>query len=172
MNLEKLNGWQRLWVLSSVIWLFYIIAYSANEFPIIDDTKITNYPIVSMLSHKTNVIMSKRSKVSIKLPTNPPTNPPANPPTIEDIFEERNKNIKENNIYLLPNGLSLEIPIGTSPGDMQFVIDDYTKVYNKVLFSMRIKYIMKLTIVWIISSVAAYLLGVSCNWVYRGFLKT
>lgn len=146
MQIKKLNGWQRLWVLSSVIWLITVLFIAVSTYPTKQNTFIGDDEVMKNLSDKTIKILAKPGGVVGKY-----------------------SNIRS--VETLPNGLEFSVASGMSQADIDYVRNDYTNVDNKIVNKKRISFIWQMAMFWIAPCIVIYVIGLSLNWVYRGFKK-
>ena len=147
MHIKKLNGWQRLWILASVIWLITVLFIAVSTYPTKQNTFIGNDEVIKDLSDKTIKILAKPVGVIGKY-----------------------SNIRS--VETLPNWLEFSVASGTSQSDIDYVRNDYTNVDNKIINKKRIRFVWQMAIFWIVPCIVIYALGLSFNWVYRGFKIT
>ena len=66
MRLNNLNGWQRLWLLASIIYLVLVAFIAVEDFPSPGEIYISDEEIIKKLSTKTLEIIAKADKSSPK----------------------------------------------------------------------------------------------------------
>ncbi len=149
MQIKKLNGWQRLWILTSLIYLAVVVFVAAVDFPSPWKTEIAQGEILENLSTKTLLLMRSAGK-----------------------FADENGRIDPENVITIkfPNKTVI-VPPDTKQSDLDYVNKDYCNTVIKLTNKKRISFIGTMVAVWLIPCVAVYALGLSIHWVYRGFRK-
>jgi hypothetical protein len=141
MQIKSLNGWQRLWILTSLIYLAFIVFVAVVDFPSPGKTYISDDEIIKNLSTKTLEIRSEGDKSSPKWNVD------------------------------LNNGYKVNVPVNTIEADLEYIAKDYNDSIHKIATGKRVPFIGKMIFVWLIPCFAIYALGISFHWVYRGFKK-
>lgn len=159
MRLEKLNGWQRLWVLASLIYLVAVVFVAIIDFPTPWKSYISDEEITKKLSIKTLQLIAKTDDW-IEVPVNQKG----------DIFgkEVTAEQLQPITIQF-PNGKKLLVSTGTKQADLDYINKDYCNAVISLTNKERIHFIVTILLAWIVPCIAVYMLGVSVNWVYRGF---
>ena len=172
--MKKLNGWQRLWIIFSVIYGSAVVVFSIIGFP--DGLNYEHqrlYDSINAVSkYDETYKLLKKAGFSEK--------------EIEDHVSEGNK-LEEHN---LPGGYELETPQDirrkyySDLSDNEILAklrekyqekvnfnkidDEYIKNMN-ILKKERIRYIGLAFLTWLLPLIAIYLFGLSINWVIKGF---
>jgi hypothetical protein len=141
MQIKNLNGWQRLWVLTSLIYLAFVIFIAVVDFPSSKKGIVWDDEIIKNLSAKTLEIIAKADKSSQKWNVD------------------------------LNNGYKVNVPVNTTEADLEYIAKDYNESIRKITNSKRMPFIGTMMFVWLIPCLAVYVLGLSLYWVYRGFRK-
>ena len=141
MQIKKLNGWWRLWILSSLIYLGFVIFIAVVDFPSPGNIYISDDEIIKNLSARTMEIRTKGDKSSPKWNVD------------------------------LNNGYKVNVPVNTIDSDLEYIAKDYNDSIHKIADGKRVPFIGKMIFVWLIPCIAVYALGLSLRWVCRGFRK-
>jgi len=142
MQIKSLNGWQRLWVLTSLIYLIFVIFVAVVDFPSPGKTYISDDEVIKKLSTKTLEILTKGDNSSPKWNVD------------------------------LNNGYKINVPVNTIEADLEYIAKDYNDSIHKISESKRVSFIGTMMLVWLIPCLAVYIFGLSLRWVYKGFRKT
>lgn len=155
MRLNNLNGWQRLWALTSIIYLIFVVSISVVDFPSPENMWIADDEVLKNLSTKTLELLVK--------PKNTIVDPWDKRP---DVFDQINPDIV---VKILSR--SLTIPANTKQTDIDYIRKDCNNAVSKIVNQKRIYFVGKMITIWIIPCLLVYALGLSFLWVYRGFRK-
>ena len=170
MTFVNLNGWQRLWVLASIIYLAFLIFTIVTESPSPWNSTIAADEIIKGLSSKTLETSAKLYPLD-KIP--------------EDIDEHIYYLIHHNEAGSRFSSLPLRIfTMKASPYDKQaieyidsnltikeYISKDYNNVESNIITKNRIYFIGKVILIWVIPCITVYILGLLIHWVYKGFIK-
>lgn len=149
MNLKNLNGWQRLWIVTSVMYLFVVIFLAVVSFPSPENYTDSD-KILKTLSTKSLEILAGKSRG-----------------VLDKLADEQSKQI----LVKYQNDQVLEFFPSTNKIDIEYVSKDYCDSVNKLTNTKRIMFSSQMFFAWIIPCIILYLLGLSINWVYSGFKK-
>lgn len=144
--LDKLNGWQRLWILVSAIYLVIVMITVCVNWPTENNTKITGDEIAKFLTTKSLNIIIKDKEQTDGL-----------------------KAFKEMKSF--GTGATMTLSQSTTQKELEYLGNDINGAIAKILYKVRIWYVIRALIAWIIPCLVVYALGLSLNWVYRGFKK-
>ena len=163
-----LNGWQRLWVVLSVLWLFVVCTIGIVAWPM-----PASVPHGEVYLKMVNVDHDGARFVDFV-------------PALTAVGAEPQKGTV---VSFDPNwGTSQEGPHGATidvgghrlqlalrdmpDSDVNRAVGEYYAALRKVLVSKRITFTGQLAAVWLIPLAALYALGLSVGWVRRGFVET
>jgi len=191
MRLNKLNGWQRLWVFTSIVYLVVVFLIAVADYP--EKIFIANDDVIKNLSTKTMEIESKLYPFDKKnkdivyhiymltkgfLVEPPQTKPKITDPYVRSNFSPKRVNPVEaflaqsDDEYRAQSNDKYESAYTKiKKVDMDYVSKDYSKAFTKTLNQKRINFIGMMIMIWIIPCLTVYILGLSLHWVYRGFKK-
>jgi len=144
--LNKLNGWQRLWVLGSSISL---LLATLNLY--------THFPEPESITHKTDFIKNLSEKNKKLLVT--------------DDKEARQKTEEVGTDVEMPNKHILSFKKDISDRETISAAREYWSLVTKEADAKRLALIKLYVLLWISISSGIYLLGWSLNWVINGFKK-
>jgi hypothetical protein len=159
MKISELNGWQRLWVLMSVIYFFIVLAIGYSYFPTADNKFLADYEgeIQMNLSEQTLVILSQSHMERM-------TNIIGKQGTLMDREFE--------NFIWLPTGGEIYMPpTKFTQKDKDNLLKDYRTAISNVLNKKRLIFLLYMLAFWAVPCLSLYALGFSFIWVYRGFNK-
>ena len=142
MNIfHKLNGWQRLWVLASIVWLLLVGYYAFANYP----GARSSYEYIGSASCIFSELYGKDAKraIEVVLPELASFEEGA-PRTCKALFERIDKS--------------------GQAGKVQ-------KVYEQFLRESRIAFFARVVAYWTIPTLVAYLLGIGVAWIVRGFRR-
>ena len=154
----KLNGWQRAWVLVSVLYFAFVIIIS---YSIYQDN-------IEYLMNKERNIVAKINKYnSEKAKSN-------NNNEIKDIFDDLEliavSDINERNgIKYYPSREDIEDSIGRLTNNNKIDFSEAEKEYKNNVFWQHIRHIFYTFLICLIPSLFLYGFGYSVGWVMRGF---
>ena len=146
MRISELNGWQRLWILMSVIYLLFVLVKGYADFPTADNTFLSDNEILKYLSDQTLQMLSDEGE------------------TIG-----RFSKIKEK--FVLPTGQEIYLSTKFTPKDKDNLYNDYEKAISNIVNKKRIVFLLYMLAFWAIPCLSIYAIGLSFHWVYRGFKK-
>ena len=149
MRLNKLNGWQRLWVLVSAIYLFVVIFFAVFTFPSPENNTDADKILKSLPTKSLEILAGQSSGVPDKL------------------TDEHSKTIP----VTYPNGQVLEFLPSTNKTDIEYVSKEYWNTVTDLTNTKRIIFLFQMLLAWIVPCVILYLLSWSIGWVYKGFIK-
>jgi len=147
MRFNRLNGWQRLWVLASVIYILIIIILAIVSFPSPENYTETD-KILKNLSTKSLDILAGKSRG-----------------VLDKLADEQFKRVT----VKYPNDQILEFLSSTNKADIEYVSKDYWGSVTKLTNTKRIIFLFDMFLAWVVPCVILYSLGWSTGWVIRGF---
>jgi hypothetical protein len=147
MGIKSLNGWQRLWVLTSLIYLTFVIFIAVIDF---------SKPWNSIPPGEIKKNLSEKSLLLIKA---------------ADKFADKDGWIDVALVMPIkfPDNTEVLVPADTKQVDLDYINKDSGETSNKLTNKMRINFIGKMFATWLIPCLVVYALGLSFHWVYRGF---
>ena len=173
MRLQKLNGWQRLWILASVIYLAFAMFIAIVDFPPekICELPMREYDMDGLVRDPDFQDRPWSDRHAILKEADPSgygtldSNRQAN--LLRDMKNEPwwqgGANNKKQNSQTYTSKPSYRIE------------DNLNRVICDPLFQSlprkRFLFIGTMILIWIIPCLAIYVLGLSLHWVYRGFRK-
>src|ERR1039457_2188370 len=111
---NDLNGWQRLWILASIMYLVFIVFISVIDFPTPWKTIIAEEKITKSLSAKTRRIIDLQQT----------------PVDKGGIFDKVAVDQSKLITIEFPNGNLLFVPAGTKQAELDYVNKDYCDTVN------------------------------------------
>lgn len=193
LNSMKLNGWQRLWIIISVLWFFTLSVVFYDSLP--SAKSINIFDIVERLPDKALKVLSKpvisvdlQKKIASFRKDNPEYKNVEDVDLIETIYKnEYAKEMSRDAFYLqlkdswkfnpeikripLINGTDVTLAPDTSPSDIVYMSESANAAINAQLNKVRISFALKMLALWAVPCAALYLFGLTLNWVYKGFKK-
>lgn len=154
----KLNGWQRLWILATAIWLLSVLMFSYTLWPTISDipkaavfARLKPWDCYRLIGcyQPSGVTLDMSKAVPIPAPV---TITPDVPGSIVDV-----------------DGHTLQFVEGLSPKDVNQTADAYRAVLRHILELRRASFGGEAFALWIVPALALYMLGWAIAWVWRGF---
>jgi hypothetical protein len=147
MRISEFNGWQRLWLLMSVIYLLFVLVIGYTNFPTANNTFLADNEILKNLSDKTLLMLADEGE------------------TVGLV-----SNIKEK--FVLPTGQEIYLSIKFDSKEKDNLYKDYEKAIANIVNKKRIIFLLYMLAFWVIPCLSIYALGLSFRWVYRGFKKS
>jgi hypothetical protein len=139
--LRKLNGWQRLWVLASIVWLMAVGYYSATNYPGARPT----FERIGRASCILGDLYGRDAKRAIEQVL----------PQLASLDENSPRNCKELFQRIAESGRASQVQ----------------EVYGKFLAETRTAFFSRAVAYWVGPVVLAYLMGIAIAWVVRGFRR-
>ena len=139
-----LNGWQRLWVMFSVILLVFLIIVAIMLFPSPTD-----------ISHDDSFIEKLSTASKAKLA----------PKDDKGIIWDNVVGLK----VKMPNKYVLSFAKGIKESDAEIVSAEYYSILRKIAFNQKFKFVAFAFAIWLGAIGVVYAFGWSIGWVYRGF---
>jgi len=146
MKVKELSGWQRLWILATVIYFLFLLIISYADFPTVNNSFFEDKDIAKYLSAKTLQILADEGA------------------SFDGVTNAKKQ-------ITLPTGKEVYISINYTQKDEDYINHDYEKTISKLLNRNRIAFSVAMVALWIIPCLAVYVLGLSFHWVYMGFKK-
>jgi len=171
MSVFHMNGWQRLWVVSSAIWLVLVacerVTSFSEGFHSIDEIQ------PHLTSESLNIL--KRSKGSIK----------ENVSLERYAFLPEDETSKPESTHHINYGVKLNIRPGTpvypnrrvvsqeyiDKTEVEAILTDCKNIEKQMNEKIKFEYIINSSVLGIVPCGILYLLGTSIAWVYRGFKR-
>jgi hypothetical protein len=159
----RINGWQRLWVVASALYLAAILMFAYSMFPGLE-----------RISHRVE-FWDRLPKASIeKLLILEKMKPVTDPKLLTELNATGPKaTVKWDNVKpesaSMPNGHELLFHVEATKEDIKEISNQYVKILREEAFPIRMNFLFLTLLVWIVPCVAAYVLGWAFGWVYRGF---
>jgi len=139
-----LNGWQRLWVLVSGLYLVSVIAFVALEFP--KPENVSHTPaLLKQLSSQSRSLLVPEDKDGWQ--------------NAEDWGTD----------VEMPNGSRLSFKKGVPENDMSVAAKEYWAAVTMIANERRLSLVGYAALWWFIPCFAVYIIGWTVGWVYRGF---
>ena len=145
--MSGLNGWQRLWILISAIYLLLVLVMGYADFPTANNTFLADDEILKNLSDKTLLMLADEGETV-----------------------GRFSKIKEK--FSLPTGQEIYLSTKFTSKDKDNLYKDYEKAISNIVNKKRMFFLLYMLAFWAIPCLSIYALGVSFRWVYRGFKKS
>ena len=147
--MKRLNGWQRLWVLLSLIYSIPVAVVALLQFPTTNESYHTDdfYRELRKESLSKLVISPSKSKSGGSF---------IDPDDIGTQVE-------------MPNGHLLPFKKGVTDDEMRTVAREYHSITERATLNRRLRIVGYSLLAWITPCVALYLVGVGIAWVRRGF---
>lgn len=152
----RLNGWQRLWVLVSGIYLILVIFFAAISLPKPESIPHSQTIYNQLAPGLRDKIID--GKTSYEIATDFVPVEPARP--IRKI---------ETDSILMLNGHTVIFYSEVTKDEKEAIEKQYRVIIEKLTTKKQLKHIGIAFILWIVPLIALYLLGLSIGWVYRGF---
>ena len=149
-----LNGWQRLWVLISVLLIVPIAIVTVSIFPSPNDIKHQS-------KFENDLSPSAKSKLFDESKSKAAT--------------DKNEIIWDNLVGLtvkMPNGHVLEFNADAQNDDAEKVAAEYYDILKNEARKQRLEYAVYGVLSWLSIIVLIYIFGWSIGWVCRGFKKS
>lgn len=141
-----LNGWQRLWVVFSVILLVFLIVAAILLFPSPRD-----------ISHNVSIMEKLSTASKAKLA----------PADDKGIIWDDVVGLKVE----MPNKYVLSFAKGVNESDAEIVSEEYYSILRRKVYIKRFQFVLLALVIWLGAIGAIYAFGWSIGWVYRGFRK-
>lgn len=138
----KLNGWHRLWILLSAVYLILVTLYVIFKFP-----NAAEIPHQAEFYKK----LSQKSAAMIE----------------RDIFDEIQPGFHP--IIEMPNKHIIHFTVKVSEEDMNIASQEYWRVVEQKATEKRLHLLLYAFLFWAVPCIGLYALGWSINWVYKGF---
>jgi hypothetical protein len=148
MRISELNGWQRLWLLMSVIYLLFVLVIGYTNFPTANNTLLADNEILKNLSDKTLLMLAAEGETTGSFVSN----------------------IKEK--FVLPTGQEIYLSTKFNSKDKDNLYKDYEIAIANIVNKKRIVFLLYMLAFWVIPCLSIYAIGLSFRWVYRGFKKS
>ena len=142
--MNTLNGWQRLWVLLSALYLIPILVFSAYTFP--NPTGI---------AHEDTFYDLLAPELRAKL-----------------FIDEKNRISNDQFNVEMPNGHILRYKSGLKKTEMERVAAEYYELLENRANKERVKHVLLALTWWIVPSIFLYVFGWTVGWVYKGFKRS
>jgi len=155
----KLNGWQRLWVLTGVIYAIPVFLLSASDFP----------TEKSLYNNWADTLSTYQPYSDLFLPNYAGYNPNQDPLINQKKILLWEEQLRQKSLHPELNSSTKSGCEGS--GGYQCAIDLrnlYTDKLNH-LFNDQIKYISGVFLIWFVPMIIIYIFGSAIGWVYRGF---
>ena len=162
----RLNGWQRLWILTGVIWLIVVVIFSSILWP--------GFPSAEKIESNVDDFIERYGDSDISLPINyfqfdcdeVVRRYKGKHPKIIDPFKRndgrKNKNAESEPLDLFNPELSCRF--------INFLRDEHENSRDKEI-KVIYRFVTFAAIAWLGPVIILYLLGYAVMWVYRGFSR-
>lgn len=151
----KLGGWQRLWVVSAVVYLVVVAGVAWSTWPA--STSITHaFTIYSHLSPETRAqILNSQVKIEN-----------------EQAFIQDARTAKDAELVEMPNGHMLVFRKDLPRAKAEASAQAYWAAVEHVAYEKRLAHIAQAIAWWAIPLALIYALGLAACWTYRGFKQS
>jgi len=152
---KKLSGWQRLWILTSLIYLFVVVGFAYIIYEPPSEEKIDNQmrDLKSSLNQNIFNFFDQEAMILKEYDIS--------------AFQEKDKWILK-----LNGGERIVLGNNFTPDTIVEKLGEYLKLqYEKDKKNFLFKYVAKACAFWVIPVIVIYILGFSVGWVIRGFRK-
>lgn len=173
--IKKLNGWQRLWVVVSGLYLCLVAVYMAITLPtpakiphsqaFYDQLRPELKKIIEWDEwERYRVQDGEKARVDLLREAGPWND-------YSSYSDEELKKIAGIQSVKMPNNHVLNFPSKLSEKDKTEVTQDYWRIVEKAASQKRLHYIFMALLFWAGPVIILYALGWSLGWVHRGFKK-
>ena len=138
------NGWQRLWVLMSSLYLIIMCAYVVLQFPS-PEKYSHNSELLKKLLEESRALLVPADKEGWT--------------DVENVGTD----------VEMPNGAILPFKQGVSETKMSVAVKEYWAVVTSATNERRLSLAWNSILWWFIPCIAIYIFGWAIGWVYRGF---
>jgi hypothetical protein len=175
--IKKLNGWQRLWVVVSGLYLCLVVVYVTLTLPTPANiphsqtfydqlrpelkNKMDEWMVISETPAPKKNAQQKLQEEWDKSETLP----------LSNYSDEELRKIAGIQSVEMPNGHVLHFPSKLPAKDKTEVTQDYWRIVEKAASQKRLHYLFMALLFWSGPVIILYVLGWSVGWVRRGFKK-
>lgn len=152
-----MEGWQRLWVLVSGIYLILVIVFAVMSFPKPESIRHSQALYDQLAPELKKKILGSENSEKYRSEK-------------RDWLEEARKRDLVTEVEM-PNGHIMVFLSKVPKQEMEAVTKEYWFLVEKSTTEQRIRHIGLAFVWWVLPALALYGLGWSVGWVYRGFRK-
>jgi len=169
--MKKLNGWQRLWVLISCLWLVAVVFFSFTMY----STKITKHNIYENFSRVTLLTLANYTCEAQNYNPNEYLRRFGINLSDSTLLKPSSKFAKLTATFCMEIPISLEPPLfiqvkENTPKEIVKKIKARAGLIKKnILFKRKSKYVLWTFLAWLLPCLTLYGLGLGISWVYKGF---
>ena len=151
----KLGGWQRLWVVTAVVYLFAAAGVTWSTWPAVASV-IHEYTLYSRLppDARTRILNSQVKAVN------------------EQAFIQDARTAKDAELVEMPNGHILVFQKDLPSAEAEASAQAYWVEVEHVAYDKRVAHLAQAIAWWVVPLALIYAIGLAARWTYRGFKQS